>query len=490
MPLNSPMFMKASIINGRLVESAPLRRAIWAAYGIFLPKNGHPFEYVDLIMKQADIDVNVHPTKKEIRFLHETVIIEAFVEMLSEKLKTTETSRTFLTQSVILKDISTTRLGLQKPSAFECSPDNVKPVTVTSPHDDEPAVEDSSSLLSDERSKGRGSDEEVADARRDGQQAISEEVIAIAESDSNIADVESIVEVDPSTFTGKRARSELSGSQQQRSEDDPVMEPVSKKPAVYAMDKIRTGSDAPVGLMDAFVARDSEPSPAVGIRARRRRRAMALPMLTSVRTMLDKLQKGFHKGLSQIFKEHFFVGLASSKYALVQHSTKLLLVELEPVVTQLMYQVLMRFSDHEVFVPNPPAPMERLIDRYVKALPTGLYDTLLSAESCASVLFDKAQMLSDYYGISIGGANAKKSVVCNLPLHLPGVMPDLESLGKFLYHLAVDTDWFHEAPCLQTISNSIAEWYGRHWIPMPSQGSPQVAVEEVDGMNNTQQSAN
>lgn len=88
-------------INGRLVNCNPLKRAVNTVYSAFLPRNGRPFVCVDLNMRQKDIDVNIHPNKSEVRFLHETEVVEAISAALESQLRHDGRSRTFLAQSLI-----------------------------------------------------------------------------------------------------------------------------------------------------------------------------------------------------------------------------------------------------------------------------------------------------------------------------------------------------------------------------------------------------
>ena len=57
------------IVNGRLIKNAMLLNALERAYGDLLPTSRHPLAVVYFNIPPGEIDVNVHPTKTEIRFL-------------------------------------------------------------------------------------------------------------------------------------------------------------------------------------------------------------------------------------------------------------------------------------------------------------------------------------------------------------------------------------------------------------------------------------
>ncbi|KAL2260541.1 hypothetical protein VTK26DRAFT_5427 [Humicola hyalothermophila] len=88
-------------INHRCVESSNIRKAIEQTYSAFLPKSGHPFVYLSLEIDPRRVDVNVHPTKREVNFLNEDEIIQAICENIRSKLAAVDASRTFLTQSLL-----------------------------------------------------------------------------------------------------------------------------------------------------------------------------------------------------------------------------------------------------------------------------------------------------------------------------------------------------------------------------------------------------
>lgn len=88
-------------INHRAVESTTVKRAVEQTYSAFLPKGGHPFAYINLEVEPQRVDVNVHPTKREVNFLNEDEIIESICNEIRSKLAKVDSSRTFLTQTVL-----------------------------------------------------------------------------------------------------------------------------------------------------------------------------------------------------------------------------------------------------------------------------------------------------------------------------------------------------------------------------------------------------
>lgn len=108
-------------INHRSVESTAIRKAIEAAYTTFLPKGAKPFVYLSLDIDPARVDVNVHPTKREVGFLNEDEIIEIIRDEIVTRLGSVDTSRTFMTQSLLGPKKTTTPLTPSAPVQHELS---------------------------------------------------------------------------------------------------------------------------------------------------------------------------------------------------------------------------------------------------------------------------------------------------------------------------------------------------------------------------------
>ncbi|RZC18353.1 DNA mismatch repair protein MLH1 isoform B [Glycine soja] len=86
-------------INDRLVECSALKRAIEIVYAATLPKASKPFIYISIVLPPENIDVNVHPTKREVSLLNQEVIIEKIQSVVESTLRSSNEARTFQEQS-------------------------------------------------------------------------------------------------------------------------------------------------------------------------------------------------------------------------------------------------------------------------------------------------------------------------------------------------------------------------------------------------------
>ncbi|KAG1685933.1 DNA mismatch repair protein Mlh1 [Nymphon striatum] len=93
-------------INNRLVDSTAMKKVIDNVYSVYLPKKGFPFIYLSLEISPENIDVNVHPTKHEVHFLHEENILQKISEMIESAMLGSNTSRTFYVQSLLPSTIN------------------------------------------------------------------------------------------------------------------------------------------------------------------------------------------------------------------------------------------------------------------------------------------------------------------------------------------------------------------------------------------------
>ncbi|KAK7757704.1 DNA mismatch repair protein Mlh1 [Diatrype stigma] len=113
-------------INHRSVESSHIKKALEQTYSTFLPKNGHPFVYLSLEIDPQRVDVNIHPTKREVNFLNEDEIIQAICENIRDKLAAVDTSRTFMTQTLLPGSTLPDSNPLQDPEGSSKTPSTTR----------------------------------------------------------------------------------------------------------------------------------------------------------------------------------------------------------------------------------------------------------------------------------------------------------------------------------------------------------------------------
>ncbi|KAK5772142.1 DNA mismatch repair protein MLH1 isoform X2 [Gossypium arboreum] len=87
-------------INDRLVECTALKRALEIVYVATLPKASKPFIYMSITLPPEHVDVNVHPTKREVSLLNQEVIVEKIQSVVESVLRNSNESRTFQEQTV------------------------------------------------------------------------------------------------------------------------------------------------------------------------------------------------------------------------------------------------------------------------------------------------------------------------------------------------------------------------------------------------------
>ena len=73
-------------VNGRPVYSRQMIRAIRNGYGTLLPPHRYPVAFLDLAIDPAWVDVNVHPTKRQVRLSGEQDLLEHLAGAVAEAL--------------------------------------------------------------------------------------------------------------------------------------------------------------------------------------------------------------------------------------------------------------------------------------------------------------------------------------------------------------------------------------------------------------------
>ncbi|KAF0515857.1 mismatch repair protein [Gigaspora margarita] len=381
-------------INHRAVESSLLKKTIESVYTTYLPKNTHPFVYLSLEINPENVDVNVHPTKREVRFLNEEEIITAVGDAIQERLVGANSSRIFLTQTLL-------------PGA--------KPIEINT-------------------------NEAESSIKKPGTKVLTYKHIR---TDSRAQTLDRFCAPD-----------DVSNS----------FNAVPQSNADNEFDTSHSFHDSIEG--------DNAVSSSL-----KRKRDRNEVRLTSILTLRKRLREVEHKGLTELLSNHTMVGCVddSLTLALIQHQTKLYMINYNVLSEELFYQLtLQEFSNFGFIQLSSPAPIHDLI---IYALELSVQETenLKPNHEIALIIVNKLisrrQMLLEYFSMTVN----EQGELVTLPLMLKGYSPNLNKLPTFLLRLGTEVDWDTEIGCFETLSRE----FGLFYAPEPPDFSFQDADDDL-----------
>ncbi|XP_050996034.1 DNA mismatch repair protein Mlh1 [Acomys russatus] len=424
-------------INHRLVESAALRKAIETVYAAYLPKNTHPFLYLSLEISPQNVDVNVHPTKHEVHFLHEESILERVQQHIEGKLLGSNSSRMYFTQTLLP--------GLSGPSG-----EAVKPTSVAS-------------------SSASGS----------GDKVYAYQMVRTDSRDQKLdAFLQPLSKVLPSQPQGPVQGDRTEGSPEEAVQKDEEMLELPV-PAEAAAESQTSERDAVKGPSEA--AQKAAPTSSPGSSRKRHREDSDVEMmesnsqkemtaacyprrriinLTSVLSLQEEINERGHETLREMLRNHSFVGCVNPQWALAQHQTKLYLLNTTKLSEELFYQILIYdFANFGVLRLSEPAPLFGLAMLALDSPESGWTEEDGPKEGLAEYIVEflkkKAEMLADYFSLEID----EEGNLIGLPLLIDSYVPPLEGLPLFILRLATEVNWDEEKECFESLSKECAMFY-------------------------------
>ena len=365
-------------INHRLVESASLKKMAREVYANLLGKGKHSFVYLSLMMKPENVDVNVHPTKSQVRFRFEDEILSCVERLLDAELKRANVSRPFQVAS-------------------------------------QAKLSDSISVL-------------------------------------NYAD--RVLQKNPSYDSDPKWRTVRVDSRAQKM--DTFLVPASSQQPM--MNNSQRGSSA------ASSSQFQPSAASAGFAARPKRRKTSL---ASIQQLLDELQGAecFHEGLSELFRDHTFVGCIDANRCAIQHRLILFVVQIPEISRHFFYeQILDGFEDFEPMRLNPPASVTQLLRLFLsdgiqtkvhfESLPPAEQSDLLG--KLTGLLTPKRrEMMRTYLSLDINDSLE----LCSLPIVVANYMPDFTQLPRFVYQLCSKVNYKNEKMCFENLCRVLAEFF-------------------------------
>ncbi|XP_061108454.1 DNA mismatch repair protein Mlh1 isoform X2 [Conger conger] len=405
-------------INHRLVESSALKKAIETVYAAYLPKNTHPFLYISLEIAPHNIDVNVHPTKHEVHFLHEDCIIESIQKHIESKLLGSNSSRTYFTQTLLP--------GLCVSSA-------------------DPKPSSSGSEPSDRVYAHQMVRTDCRAQKLDAFLQPSNRPVPVPQTQSASADQA----VDPMD-KAKNAAEEL---------EDVDMLAALEEAGPGELEDMQGDNPRPSQMSSRKrprVGQEGEEEELTAASIPRKRKIK----LHSVKELRSEITERAHAGLGEMLQNHSFVGCVNPQWSLIQHQTKLYLLDITKLSQELFYQILMfDFGNFGVLRLSMPAPLYDLAMLALEMPESGWSEEDGPKEGLANYIVDflkkKAEMLEDYFSMEID----QDGNLTGLPLVLDNYIPPMEGLPMFILRLATEVNWDSETNCFRDFCQECSMFY-------------------------------
>ena len=425
-------------INGRSVEAGLLRRALEATHAALAPRGTKAWAFLSLELPPQHVDPNVHPTKREVAFLHGDAVAGALAASVEAALTRADASHTYRQALLPEGGVGVPRAPEGAPSQAPGAP---APSTTTAP--------------ATKRDKAGGDHK-------------------LVRTDARAQTLHRFVHVGGSIGGGGDVAAKAAAAA-----------------AVGAPPRVRGGGHgggARPGALDLppppapALARPAPPPPPGAPRPRPNPHPST--RLASVAALLAPIEApgAAHPALGAALKGAVWVGPLDATRALWQAGTSLYLADLSLLSAALAYQQALRRVDAHgagAVTLDPPLPLTALIelalrDEEAAAAPApaaspaadpATASTADAAALAARLLTLKAGPLGDHFAIAI----TADGCLAGVPRVLDGLWPGEGRLPSLCLALARDVDWATEASFFEGAARALAAFntFGPRRLPLP-----------------------
>jgi DNA mismatch repair protein MLH1 len=474
-------------INDRLVESPSLRRAVESVYADTLPKGGKPFVYLSLELPGPHVDVNVHPTKKEVALLHEERLCDALMAAVREVIGSATSSRTFVVAgSKLLRDDT-------KKERVQSVLSQKQEIDASTKQNDAAKSEDSSTDL--KRKLDSTTDKPLSTKKPyDPSRLVRTNRAALAGA------LEPFL-VKKDVMTESEAKSSKNNAQLHGSfvhEDGCSLAnksaPDLSLPGAFATAICRCqiqGAESLPRPSNPFTVRNN---PVTIIRPKKVTRTEC--DYKSITTLRNDVSARNHQSLNESLRQSTYVGAISRTRSLIQSGLDLLMINHKQISQEMFYQLtLLQFKGLKMAeLGGSGVDVMEVMGHYLQACETedlegsshlkvSKNNTIL-ARQYTSCLAEKSMMLLEYFSIKLEWrhVNQRKSLfLTGLPIVLEGHCPQPYALPLFLIRLATEVNWTSELPCFQGICTEIGSYYAELPLTDSEQNStPDSANKSIE----------
>lgn len=387
-------------INNRLVSNDPLKRALTSTINHFLPKGHKSFIYLSLMISPQNVDVNVHPTKREVRFLYEDEIIDKICMSVQEQFSKIDSSRSFPTQSF---------LPTKRSRQEDENDDQFKP---------------SQPIIPSQKVKRL----DYKLVRTDASQAKITTFMSQSQPSRAESQLEHHEDIDDDDTTMNQSTNITiieDGTQPQAKSTQLQSQPNQQAFKFVPKERIEVN-------------------------------------LQSILDLRENVEKNVNNKLTEVFANLLYIGIVDSKrrLAAIQYDVKLMLVDYASVLNELFYQIgLSDFSNFGTiyFEDDHLLPLRELLNHVFQH--PNFKDSDKSIDEVIEVFINMSDMLLEYFSIEITDTDTSDPKLKSIPLLLKNYTPPLNKLPLFLYRLGTKVSWEDEKLCLDGILKQLALFY-------------------------------
>uniref|UniRef100_A0A674AUZ1 MutL homolog 1, colon cancer, nonpolyposis type 2 (E. coli) n=1 Tax=Salmo trutta TaxID=8032 RepID=A0A674AUZ1_SALTR len=305
-----------------------------------------------------NIDVNVHPTKHEVHFLHEDCIIESVQKHIESQLLGSNSSRTYFTQTLL------------------------------------PG-------LSVSTSEGKSSSNSTGDSERVYAHQMVRTDSRAQKLDAFLQPASKLAPTPTANPNGQSRGEPVTTNDMEEMDNAEILE---EQVSVGIMSACNSSVWVLLGWPRKRPrAGQDEEQEDLTAAATARRRAIKL---SSVKELRDDIAEHAHKGLQEMLQNHSFVGCVNPQWTLIQHHTKLYLLNTTKLSQELFYQILIYdFGNFGILRLSEPAPLYDLAMLALDSEESGWSEEDGPKEGLAQYIVDflkkKSEMLEDYFSMEI-----------------------------------------------------------------------------------------
>lgn len=450
-------------------------------------------------MPATNIDVNVHPTKREVHFLYEDEIIDAIQRCFQALLRNANESRSFETQTLLsssmvfdetAEPVEGARAGASSEDiGVEEGEDYTGPgckLRSQAPAQSQPTARGRVPALL--RLSSPAAEKSVSEGKEGANKkpnTLAPQKMVRTDARAPAGGIETfLVQTDATGAVPSRPLSSQASRKRRRAVVDSAAEAKGgerrRKGVVARIDE----SDV-VEVEDSASSDDDQESIAAS-RLTPRFRAAASPRhragggidgeedsedettsnevtsngelevdrLSSVNDIKTAIASKCHVQMRKILQDHVYVGVVNKTHALVQYKTKIYLVQHATLTRELFYQrVFHCFGKFPRITLETPLPLSDLLKLSGEAS-SGAQEGASGREKL-DLLKDRSEMLDEYFSIGIDAQGR----LWSLPELLPNHIPEISSFPTLLLLMCERVDWSEERSCFESLAKVLAEAY-------------------------------